>query len=46
MTGDDDEVVQAERTTSIISGTVFGTVVQLGSVNGIVVFPEPKASAD
>ncbi|SFR28191.1 hypothetical protein SAMN04488564_11339 [Lentzea waywayandensis] len=46
MTGDDDEAGQAERTVNIISGTVFGTVVQLGSVNGNVVFPEPKASAD
>ncbi|MDX8149211.1 hypothetical protein SK854_44310 [Lentzea sp. BCCO 10_0061] len=47
MTGDEEEFVQVhENGMNVVRGKVFGTVVQLESVNGDLVFPAPKAAWD
>jgi hypothetical protein len=47
MTGDDDEVVPTvENGANIVRGKVTGTMMQLESVNGDLVFPTPKAAWD
>ncbi|MGW6446449.1 hypothetical protein [Lentzea sp. NPDC055074] len=47
MTGDEEEHAQTgEHVTHVVRGKVHGTVVQVGSVDGDLVFPAPKVSRD
>jgi hypothetical protein len=47
MTGDEEEFVQVhENGMNVVRGKVFGTVVQLESLDGDLVFPAPKVAGD